>query len=151
MEAGALERLHQRPLMTTLHGCFSLGAMLGALLGSAMAWWQVSVHLSGVVVLVLLALRPLLRHVGNHSAVRTASPEASAAAQPGSSARGGFVLQAFQDRRVLWIGLFAFGLALTEGAAHDWLPLLMVDGYGLSDTQGTLIYSCLLWGSCWHA
>lgn len=142
VEAGALERLHQRPLMTTLHGCFSLGAMLGALLGSAMAWWQVPVplHLSGVVVLVLLALRPLLRHVGNHSAVRTASPEASAGAQPGSSARGGFVLQAFQDRRVLWIGLFAFGLALTEGAAHDWLPLLMVDGYGLSDTQGTLIY-----------
>src|SRR5690606_6326504 len=34
VEAGAIEKLQQRPLMTTLHGCFSLGAMLGALLGT---------------------------------------------------------------------------------------------------------------------
>lgn len=47
---------------------------------------------------------------------------------------------AFKDSRVLLIGLFALGLALAEGAAHDWLPLLMVDGYQFSSAQGTLIY-----------
>lgn len=148
VEAGALERLHQRPLMTTLHGCFSLGAMLGALLGSAMAWLQVAVlpHLLGVAMVVLLGLWPLLRQVHNHSVVPSAAPTGVAPPQSHTGASGGFVLQAFQDRRVLWIGLFAFGLALTEGAAHDWLPLLMVDGYGLSETQSTLIYTLFTLG-----
>ena len=135
VEAGALERLQQRSLMTTLHGCFSLGAMLGALLGTAMAWLHVPVlwHLLGVAGAGVAMAVPLLRGVHNHSA-QTADTATQA------EAHGGFVLNAFKDRRVLLIGLFALGLALTEGAAHDWLPLLMVDGYQFSNAQGTLIY-----------
>lgn len=135
VEAGALERLQQRSLMTTLHGCFSLGAMLGALLGTGMAWLHVPVmgHLLGVVALGAVLTPPLLRRVENHSAQSLAQSAAS-------EGQGGFVLKAFKDRRVLLIGLFALGLALTEGAAHDWLPLLMVDGYQFSNAQGTLIY-----------
>ena len=135
VEAGALERLQQRPLMTTLHGCFSLGAMLGALLGTLMAWLHVPVmwHLLGVVIAAAIFTAPLLKHVENHSAQKAADV-------PSVQESSGFVLQAFKDRRVLLIGLFALGLALTEGAAHDWLPLLMVDGYQFSNTQGTLTY-----------
>lgn len=135
VEAGALERMQQRSLMTTLHGCFSLGAMLGALLGTGMAWLHVPVmwHLLGVVALGAVLTPPLLRRVENHSAQ-------SLAQSTEGEGQGGFVLKAFKDRRVLLIGLFALGLALTEGAAHDWLPLLMVDGYQFSNAQGTLIY-----------
>lgn len=135
VEAGALERLQQRPLMTALHGCFSLGAMLGALLGTVMAWLHVPViwHLLGVAVCAGVLVVPLLQRVENHSAPAAASPAQG-------TAPAGFVLTAFKDRRVRWIGLFALGLALTEGAAHDWLPLLMVDGYSFSNAQGTLIY-----------
>lgn len=141
VEAGALERLQQRSLMTTLHGCFSLGAMLGALLGTGMAWLHVPVmwHLLGVVALGMVLTPPLLRRVENHSAQ-------SLAQSAGSEGQGGFVLKAFKDRRVLLIGLFALGLALTEGAAHDWLPLLMVDGYQFSNAQGTLIYMLFTFG-----
>lgn len=137
VEAGALERLQQRPLMTTLHGCFSLGAMLGAMLGSLMAWWHVPVvwHFLAVAICAAAGTGPLVRRVENHSAQQPAEEGGAAHAQG-----GGFVLNAFKDRRVLLIGLFALGLALTEGAAHDWLPLLMVDGYAFSNAQGTLIY-----------
>ena len=38
VECAALERLYQRTLMTTLHGCFSLGTLLGAALGMLMAY-----------------------------------------------------------------------------------------------------------------
>jgi fucose permease len=31
-------------------------------------------------------------------------------------------------------------MALAEGAANDWLPLLMVDGHGLDATVGSLVY-----------
>lgn len=134
VEGGALEKKHQKPLMTTLHGCFSLGAMLGAMLGTWMAWWNVPVmwHLLGVVLVGAMLTGPLVRRVENHSAQPSTGE--------GEQAHGGFVLKAFKDRRVLLIGLFALGLALTEGAAHDWLPLLMVDGYSFSNAQGTLIY-----------
>ncbi len=136
VEGGAIEKLQQRPLMTTLHGCFSLGAMLGAMLGTLMAWLQVPVmhHLLGVVVVGGVLTAPLVRRVENLSAVKAAVEGA------GDAGHGGFVLNAFKDPRVLLIGLFALGLALTEGAAHDWLPLLMVDGYQFSNAQGTLIY-----------
>ena len=120
VEGGALERLQQRPLMTTLHGCFSLGAMLGALLGTLMAWLSVPVmwHLLGVAVASAACICPLLKHVENHSAQKNEQFHSS-------ETSSGFVLQAFKDHKVLLIGLFALGLALTEGAAHDWLPLLM--------------------------
>lgn len=136
VEGGAIEKHEQRPLMTTLHGCFSLGAMLGAMLGTVMAWWQVPVlwHLLGVAAVGLVLSLYWVRGVYNLSA-----PSAAQASE-GAQGQGGFVLKAFQDRRVLLIGLFALGLALTEGAAHDWLPLLMVDGYQFSNAQGTLTY-----------
>lgn len=139
IEAGALERLQQRSLMTTLHGCFSLGAMLGAVAGALMAWGNVAVvwHLAAVVVVAAAALPALLRRVHNHSA--------ALAAQSGGLGSG-FVLQAFRDPRVLLIGLFALGLALTEGAAHDWLTLLMVDGYGFDNAQATWVYTLFTLG-----
>lgn len=31
-------------------------------------------------------------------------------------------------------------MALAEGAANDWLPLLMVDGHGLDATMGSLVF-----------
>ena len=135
VEAGALERQQQRTLMTTLHGSFSLGCVLGALLGTGMAWLHVSVlwHLLGLAVMAAVLTVPLLRHVDNLSAqAQTTSGT--------KDEKPGFVLMAFKDSRVLLIGLFALGLALAEGAAHDWLPLLMVDGYQFSSAQGTLIY-----------
>ena len=135
VEAGALERQQQRTLMTTLHGSFSLGCVLGALLGTGMAWLHVPVlwHLLGLAVMAAVLTVPLLRHVDNLSAqAQTASGT--------QDEKPGFVLMAFKDSRVLLIGLFALGLALAEGAAHDWLPLLMVDGYQFSSAQGTLIY-----------
>lgn len=133
VEGGAIEKLQQRPLMTTLHGCFSLGAMLGAMLGTLMAWLQVPVmhHLLGVALVGAVLTVPVVRRVDNLSA-RNSTDDATG--------HGGFVLNAFKEPRVLLIGLFALGLALTEGAAHDWLPLLMVDGYQFSNAQGTLIY-----------
>ena len=32
-------------------------------------------------------------------------------------------------------------MALAEGSANDWLPLLMVDGHGMDATAGSLVYA----------
>ncbi|MEG3001370.1 MAG: MFS transporter [Comamonas sp.] len=137
VECAALERLYQRTLMTTLHGCFSLGTLLGAALGMLMAYLQAPLllHWLGMAALALAGVWPLVRHIHNHSAVHNniVTTEVTPASQ-------GNVLGALRDRRVLLIGLFILGMALAEGAANDWLPLLMVDGHGFAEAQGTVIY-----------
>lgn len=38
------------------------------------------------------------------------------------------------------IGAIVLAMALAEGAANDWLPLLMVDGHGLDAAVGSLVF-----------
>lgn len=139
VECAALERLYQRTLMTTLHGCFSLGTLLGAALGMLMAYLQAPLllHWLGVAALALAGVLPLVRHIHNHSATPSSSSSSATEAAPPAQ---GNVLGALRERRVLLIGLFILGMALAEGAANDWLPLLMVDGHGFAEAQGTVIY-----------
>ncbi len=48
--------------------------------------------------------------------------------------------QVWKDRRLLMIGAIVLAMALAEGAANDWLPLLMVDGHGLDAALGSLVF-----------
>src|SRR5690606_18456879 len=47
----------------------------------------------------------------------------------------------WRDSRLLLIGAVVLAMAFAEGAANDWLPLLMVDGHGVSATSGSLVYA----------
>jgi fucose permease len=46
----------------------------------------------------------------------------------------------WRDYRLLLIGVVILALALAEGSANDWLPLIMVDGHGLDPALGSAIY-----------
>lgn len=141
VECAALERHFQRTLMTTLHGCFSLGTLLGALLGMLMSHLNapLTVHWVAVALLGLVCTLPLVRQIHNFSAAAqaAAAPRTAETSPPPAS---GHVLGALREPRVLLLGLFILGMALAEGAANDWLPLLMVDGHGFAETEGTVIY-----------
>ncbi|WKK72747.1 MFS transporter [Rathayibacter oskolensis] len=41
----------------------------------------------------------------------------------------------------MFLGLIVLALALAEGSAGDWLPLIMVDGHGASATVGSLVFA----------
>jgi len=134
VDGADVERITGRPVLPTLHGCFSLGTVIGALAGmtATAAEVPVSWHL-GVVALVatgmlLHASRALVGGVGLSTGTRTAEPVKGAAAQ------------VWKDRKLLLIGAIVLAMALAEGAANDWLPLLMVDGHGLDATAGSLVY-----------
>lgn len=47
----------------------------------------------------------------------------------------------WKDGRLLLIGAIVLAMALAEGSANDWLPLLMVDGHGMDPTAGSLVYA----------
>jgi len=44
------------------------------------------------------------------------------------------------DRRTLLIGVIVLGMAFAEGSANDWLALAMVDGHGVDNATGALVF-----------
>ncbi|MBK4994590.1 MFS transporter [Pseudomonas sp. S37] len=134
IEGAAVERAIDAPIMTTLHGFFSLGTLVGALAGMGMTAMDVplDLHLLAIAVLSALLTLALIGH----------APRASeqAGAQQADSKAGFSWWALLKDRRLLLIGFVVLAMALAEGAANDWLPLLMIDGHGFAQTTGTLIY-----------
>jgi len=116
-EASAVEAALGRPIMSSLHGMFSIGGMAGAAAGGLLLSWGMApaVHLALVAFVSMLALfaacPSMLPHVpeeahpepGQHSASRWRSP-------------------------VLWaLGAVALIALVAEGAMYDWATVYMRD------------------------
>ncbi|MFD8565759.1 MFS transporter [Streptomyces sp. NPDC059639] len=134
VDGADVERITARAVLPTLHGCFSLGTVVGGLAGMAAtaAGLPVPWHLAVVAVvataLLLYALRSVPAGVG--LGAEHGTPQEGQRSRP----------QVWKDRRLLLIGAIVLAMALAEGAANDWLPLLMVDGHGLNAATGSLVY-----------
>ncbi|WP_332553120.1 MFS transporter [Actinosynnema pretiosum] len=138
VEGVAVETDLARTVVPGLHGCFSLGICGGGLLGLAATALGVPVlaHLGAVTALVAAATV----WVALNLPAATGREEAPA---PGSPGTGGLraALRVWREPRTLAIGAIALGMALAEGTANDWLPLIAVDGYDLSSASGAFLYS----------
>lgn len=135
VEGAEVEAILRRPVLPVLHGCFSLGTVVGGLLGMGAA----AVGL------------PVLWHLG---AVAVVLAGIAAWAFPGLPAGVGVVKSApgvvardaprppsvWRDRTVVLIGIIVLAMAFAEGSANDWLALLIVDGHGVAEAYGSLIY-----------
>ncbi|MFJ6811052.1 MFS transporter [Streptomyces anulatus] len=153
IEGAAVERTLGRPVLPVLHGCFSLGTVVGALLGMGLTAvrFPVGWHLAAVAVAVSAAGVWTVRAVPAGTGQEAADPEAPAdtVSAPGAGPEddggrppGGIrgQLAVWRDRRLVLIGLIVLAMAFAEGSANDWLPLLMVDGHGTSATAGSLTF-----------
>lgn len=139
IEGAAVERTLERPVLPVLHGCFSLGTVVGALLGMGLTAvrFPVGWHLAAVAVAVAAA------GVWTVRAVPAGTGREDAESGGGVAAGGGGLraqLAVWSDRRLVLIGLIVLAMAFAEGSANDWLPLLMVDGHGTSATAGSLTF-----------
>ncbi len=133
IDGALVEKQSGRPLMHALHGCFSLGTVCGAVVGliaNAVAL-PVEWHLAVVAVLIAPAILHFIRHI------------------PAGKARETYETVDLQstddnalwcDPRLLAIAVIVLAMALAEGAANDWLPILMVDEHGFSPTTGSLVF-----------
>jgi fucose permease len=115
-EASAVEEALARPIMSSLHGMFSIGGMAGAAIGGALIahGFAPAAHLalaSGASVVVLLASMPsVLPHVPHH--------EDHAKASSSNRWRSG----------ALWaLGGLALIALIAEGAMYDWATVYMRD------------------------
>ncbi|MEU0742370.1 MFS transporter [Streptomyces sp. NPDC006134] len=133
VDGADVERVTGKAVLPLLHGGFSLGTVIGGLLGmaaTAMAF-PVLWHLVAAALVAAGALPHALRGIPSGVGLRGA---------PQAGAERGSTPAPWKDRGLLLIGAIILAMALAEGAANDWLPLLMVDGHGLGATAGSLVY-----------
>jgi MFS family permease len=131
VEAIAVERLYDRPIMPSFHGWFSTGGLAGALAGGMLASASVGAlpHLAGATAAGALAVAWSARHLLPTAALPSQpaprgddeTDAAVAAAPPRSSRRGGL------SPLLLVCGLIAFCAAVGEGAMADWSALYLTD------------------------
>ncbi|HYQ75914.1 MFS transporter [Cellulomonas sp.] len=146
VEGAEVERGLGRSTMPAMHGCFSLGTVVGALAGMVLTavGFPVLAHLAVVAVVVALALVPAIRVIPAGVGVRAAGGEAAGTAGPGTAGSGSPATvrrPVWRDTRLVMIGGVILALALAEGTANDWLPLVMVDGHGFDAALGSAVYA----------
>lgn len=135
VEGAAVEQRLGRSIMPRFHAGFSIGTVVGALLGSAAAaaGLPVSTHL--VVIAVAVAVLAPLSSRAFLPSVAADSPQAAPAAPAGA------VGAAWREPRTLMIGVLVLAFAFSEGTGNDWLALASVDDYGTSQAVGSLVFA----------
>lgn len=144
VEGVELEVRVGRSVVPGLHGCYSLGTCAGGLagLGANIAGVAVLPHLLAVSSLIggaslwLVSRLPAATGSTRATPVPAGAASARAGERPGTPGRLAWV-----DKRLLALGVIILGMALAEGSANDWLPLIIVDGYGLTAATGAIIYA----------
>jgi fucose permease len=131
IEGADIERLTGRAVLPTLHGFYSLGTVLGAAVGLLLAatGFPVVWHMVVVAAVSVPAVVVAVRWMGPGIDQEPSHAHGTANAR-----------RVWRDYRLLLIGVVILALALAEGSANDWLPLIMVDGHGLDPALGSAIY-----------
>lgn len=143
-----VEQLRVRSLMPRFHGAYSGGMVIGALMGAGAARLALPLHVQlpamGALVLVAVVVSVRAFVPDDHAAVaeRAAVVEPTAdevvlvpAGSPAPSGRRGIT-----GLEVI-IGLICLSTAIGEGAAGDWLAILLVDDRGALESIGALTFA----------
>ena len=134
--AVAVEQQVGKPVMSAFHATFSVGSVIGSLLGAAtlaVAWGMPSTTalMCGGCLLLVASTAPNLIAV-------TADPKTEASpgvvsAEPST-----------KRRRLVLLGALAFLLLLAEGCAMDWSSLHAQEHLGVSNAQGALVFGAFV-------
>jgi len=130
IQAIGVELDYKRPIMSSFHGMFSLGAMFGAAIGGIMEEFQISlfVHFSSIWLFLSISALFFYRHLLRKDLAQD----------------DGHPLFAKPDATLLGLGMIAFCVMMGEGAMADWssvyLKQILLSTSGLS-TAGFTAFS----------
>lgn len=127
-----------RSVVPLLHGGYSVGTVLGAVLGIIANAIDAPVMLHLIVIAVLVAIAAVIVLRGNVAGTGRVVRTACGAADEATPARPA---SAWLNGRTLALAAIILGMALAEGSAGDWLPLIVVDGFELDAVAGSVIYA----------
>jgi nitrate/nitrite transporter NarK len=130
VEAARIEKATGSLIMSTSHGFWSLGIMLGSFIGAALAGaalppaWAV-----GAVALISLPVSLF---------VARALPDGKEEAPDGDGAHSPFMIPGWA---LLGVCLFVFGTTITEGAMADWSAIYLRDTFAADPVTAGIGYS----------
>ena len=151
VQGNLVEQRRDKVLMPYWHGLFSLGAVGGALagalaasLGLALAWQFPTV--SAILMAAMwLATAHYIPDAGLHSGATKQQLDEPIFDEPqvlATERQPVANLQRSSITRVeILLGIVVFGTAVGEGAANDWLALMLVDNRGAPAAFGALTYA----------
>ena len=143
VEAVVIERRIGRTIVPQFHAAFSVGSVLGSLVGAAASWLHAPllVQFAFISVLTLVwRLRAIPGAVLDPAPVRSAvagEPDAPPARR-GAGMRE--ALSAWRERRTLLIGVVIMAAALSEGSANNWLAIAVVDGFEQTEAIAAIVF-----------
>ncbi len=155
VEAAAVERHMGRTVIPEFHAAFSIGALVGTLIGAGASWTNISVEVQFIsVALVMLVWRlvavprvvldtlPAAELYARQNPTTPNSVTVAYADVPRLSRRVRLAtsLQAWREKRTLILGFVIMSASLSEGAANDWLAIAVVDGFGRPEAVGALVF-----------
>jgi MFS family permease len=127
VEADRIERTSGRRIMSTCHGCWSIGAVAGALV--ATGFLEAGVPIGWHLAIVVLALLPFALLIPRTLPVVAASP---------ATGRVAFTLP---SRGILGLCFFLFGTLMVETAARSWGAVYVNDVLAAAPVYSGLVYS----------
>jgi MFS family permease len=139
LEGTAIERAMGRAIMPWFHAAFSLGAVLGALVGALLTWLEVPVamHVGAVAALISAA-------VMWGTAQFLPAPERAIGADVSAGTTGASMASGWTETRTLLIGLMVLAAAFAEGSANDWMAVAFVDGHHVDHALGVVALASFL-------
>lgn len=138
VDGADVERRTRRSFLPYMHGFFSVGTVLGAISGIVFTatefpvFWHMMIIGAAAIAALGFAIRTLPPATGKIERTRGAKRENAP--------------RLWRDSRLLMIGLIVLAMALVEGTAHDWLPLILVDGHGFTAAASSAIYALFTTG-----
>ncbi|MFC4244083.1 MFS transporter [Gryllotalpicola reticulitermitis] len=149
VSGAAVERRIGRTILPFMHGCFSVGTVIGAGIGAGAAalnvptWAHLAVIALVIVVTVVVAVRFIPTRVEEPKAQASVGGAAESAlrrAQRSVIER----IVVWRDATLVLIGVVMLGMAFAEGSANDWIALAAVDQHGATKAQGALVLDAFL-------
>ncbi|WP_343287233.1 MFS transporter [Gordonia sp. SID5947] len=136
-QAVQVERAYGRPIMSSFHGFFSVGSLIGSGVVAVTLWLDVgvltTVAVAGLVGLLVAAVAaPGLLPRAVHDPV----PDVASAEVAGTRRWWTGV----DLRRLVLLAAVAFALMLAEGTAYDWSALHVVETFGTPESIGAIAF-----------
>ncbi len=139
VSGAANERALGRAIMPVFHAFFSIGTMAGAGIGALAEFLHVpiAIHLGVVGILVIVTGLVIRRYFQPDQP--THDDGAPVAADDHSLTWRGR-LGIWREPRTLLIGVIVLAAAFAEGSANDWVAIASVDGHGVPNATGAIIF-----------
>ena len=135
VDGSVIEAKMSKSVLPRLHAGFSVGALIGAAIGTLCIQLNIPLlaQMSIICLLQLIAPFATYRFIPSHTAQELHHHDTAAERPQRESV--------WRDKRILFLGLGILCITLAEGAANDWLALSVVEGYKESATNGGIAFA----------